>query len=103
MDKDVESRFAGFIRGKLEERFKDEFEFDPILVREEIDEYGDPYLHAYIVYKGDYGNLDTRWRLAFSWPLWGLSVELGYDNIPMESFIEKSDWLDNPHTLQERW
>ena len=45
----VEAKLGGFIREKLTERFKDDFVFDPILVREEVDEYGDPYLHTYIV------------------------------------------------------
>ena len=33
---------ADEIQEKLEERFRDAFVFDPILVREEVDEYGDP-------------------------------------------------------------
>lgn len=103
MDSDVETRLENFIRGKLAERFKDDFVFDPILVRKEVDEYGDPYLHTYIVYKGDDSKWDTRWRLSLTWSVWPLSIELGYDNMPMQSYIEKSDWLEDPHTLQERW
>ncbi len=99
----VEAKLGGFIREKLTERFKDDFVFDPILVREEVDEYGDPYLHTYIVYDGDDSKWDTRWRLSLTRWVWPLSIELGYDNVPMQSYIEKSDWLENPHTLQEHW
>lgn len=99
----VEAKLGGFIREKLTERFKDDFVFDPILVREEVDEYGAPYLHTYIVYDGDYRKWDARWRLALTRWVWPLSIELGYDSVPIQSYIEKSDWLENPHTLQEHW
>ena len=99
----VEAKIGGFIREKLTERFKDDFVFDPILVREEIDEYGKPYLHTYIVYDGDDSKWDARWRLSLTRWVWPLSIELGFDSVPIQSYIEKSDWLEHPHTLQEHW
>ena len=103
MDRNVEAQMEGFIKEKLRERFKDDFVFDPILVREEIDEYGDPYLHTYIVYEGDEDKWDYSWMLSLTRFTWPVSIELGFDNVPMQSYIEKSDWLENPHTLQEHW
>ena len=103
MDRNVETQMEGFIKEKLRERFKDDFVFDPILVREEFDEYGDPYLHTYIVYEGDADKWDISWMLSLTRFTWPVSIELGYDSIPIQSYIEKSDWAENPHTLQEHW
>ncbi len=101
MNNVLQAKLGGFIEEKLKERFKDDFVFDTILVREEIDEYGDPYLHTYIVYDGDEDKWDTSWMLSFTRLVWPLSIELGFDSVPIQSYIAKSDWLENPHTLQE--
>ncbi|MCE2467317.1 MAG: hypothetical protein J4G06_04770 [Caldilineaceae bacterium] len=94
---------ADEIQEKLEERFRDACVFDPILVREEVDEYGDPYLHTYIVYEGDRRQWDPSWMAGLTERILPVSIELGFQSIPMQSYISKSDWLENPHTLQEDW
>ena len=42
----------------LTEPFQDEFVFDPIVVRPEIDHDGDEYLEIYVVFDRDQKNLD---------------------------------------------
>lgn len=76
----------------LLERFGDEFEFGPIVVRPRVDHDGDDYLHSYIVFKGDQKKLDPKWTLRLSGRLWDRAEELGYPGIPIQSFVEKSEW-----------
>ena len=45
------------IEDLLDERFKDEFEFGPIVVRSRVDDDGEVYLHSYIVFHGDQSKL----------------------------------------------
>ncbi len=80
------------LRDMLSERFGDEFEFDPIVVRSRVDQDGDEYLHSYIVFKGDQKKLDPKWTLRLSGRLWQRAEELGYPGIPMQSFVKKSEW-----------
>ena len=76
----------------LSERFGDELEFGPIVVRPRVDQDGDEYLHSYIVFKGDQKKLDPKWTLRLSRRLWSRAEELGYPGIPMQSFVKKSEW-----------
>ena len=80
------------IRGMLSERFRDEFEFGPIVVMPRVDQDGDDYLHSYIVFKGDQNKLDPTWTLRLSNLLWSRADELGYPGIPIQLFIERSEW-----------
>ena len=49
---------AALTKKVLEERFGDDFVFDPILVIPRIDQYGDEYLEIKVVYDGDMQKLD---------------------------------------------
>lgn len=76
----------------LRERFNDDFEFGPIVVTPRYDHDGEEYLHSYIVFKGDQKKLDPTWTLGLSRQLWARAEELGYPGIPMQLFVEKSEW-----------
>ena len=89
-------RVADIVRQLLFERFGDTFDFDPILVEREFDHYGDEYVHVYIVFEGDQAELDPSWTPTLSEKLWPHLAEMGFDSPPSKSFIEKSEWLENP-------
>ena len=78
------------VREALEERFKDEFVFDPIIVNPRIDHDGDEYLHMYIVLDGDIRNLDTAWTLR----LRGIIIDETDEelSVPSISFVGKEEW-----------
>ena len=78
------------VREALEERFKDEFVFDPIIVNPRIDHDGDEYLHMYIVLDGDIRNLDTAWTLR----LRGIIMDETDEelSVPSISFVGKEEW-----------
>ncbi len=78
----------------LRERFKDEIEFGPIVVMPRFDHDGEEYLRSYIVFKGDQEKLDPTWTLRLSRKLWPLAEKHGYTGIPIQLFVEKSEWPD---------
>lgn len=88
------NEIKGMIRDMLSERFKDEFEFGPIVVMPRFDDDGEGYLHSYIVFQGDQQKLDPAWTLRLSNLLWSRAEELGYPGIPIQLFVEKSEWPD---------
>ena len=89
-------RVASIVRQLLSERFADTFDFGPILVEREFDHDGDEYVHVYIVFDGDQDELDPSWTSSLSGRLWPHLVEMGFDSPPSKSFIEKSEWAENP-------
>ena len=80
------------IRDVLRERFAGEIEFGPIVVLPRFDDDGEEYLHSYIVFDGDQEKLDPTWTLRLSRRLWSRAEELGYPGIPIQLFVEKSEW-----------
>ena len=86
--KDMEDLLWAELRG----RFDGELEFGPIVVMPRVDQDGDAYFHAYIVFEGDQDRLDPLWTLQLYSRLWPHSIELGYPGIPMQSFVAKSEW-----------
>jgi hypothetical protein len=89
-------RVTDIVRELLVGRFGDAFEFGPIIVERELDDYGDEYIHVYIVFNGDQRELDPSWTAGLSGRLRPHLVEMGFDSPPSKSFIEKSEWLENP-------
>ena len=89
-------RVADIVRQLLFERFGDTFDFDPILVEREFDHDADEYVHVYIVFDGDQAELDPSWTSTLGGRLWPQLAEMGFDNPPSKSFVEKSEWLANP-------
>ncbi len=89
---EVIKRVESLIRNDLEERFKDEFVFDPIIVNPELDHYGDEFLHIYIVYDGDRKKLDTKWTIGIETRLLQQLPEGELPHTPGHSFIPVSEW-----------
>lgn len=82
------------IENLLRERFKDEFKFGPIVVTPSFDHDGEEYLRSYIVFQGDQKKLDPTWTVGLSRRLWPRAEELGYPGIPIQMFVEKSEWAE---------
>ena len=80
------------IREILQERFKDAFEFAPIVVMPRFDDDGEGYLHSYIVFHGNQKKLAPTWTLRLSNLLWPRAEKLGYPDIPIQLFVKKSEW-----------
>ena len=76
----------------LEERFKDELEFGPIVVMPRFDHDGEEYLRSYIVFHGDQKKLDPNWTVGLSNLIWQRAEDLGYPGIPIQLFVKSSEW-----------
>lgn len=87
-------KVTGIVRDALEERFKDEFVFGPIIVEPRFDHEGDEYLKVYIVFEGDQQNLDPGWTLDLPGRIIGETEEDDLFRVPSISFAEKSEWED---------
>ena len=81
-----------FVRDFLTSRLDDSINLDPIIVREEIDQYGDEYVHVYVIYESDEYLLPVSVTISLGLPLWNYTAELGFKFPPSKSFINKSEW-----------
>ena len=86
------NRIAGMVKNLLTQRFQNQFIFDPIVVRHEIDHDGDEYLNIYVVFDGDQKDLDAGWAVKLSGHIWPESIAMGVPSVPGLSFVEKSEW-----------
>lgn len=83
------------VRETLEKRFKDEFVFDPIIVKPlSIDYYGEvgEYFDILIVFDGDQRKLDPKWTVGLVGRIRPALMEMGITEIPTYGFVEKSEW-----------
>ena len=90
--KEEKVKMEEMLRKALHERFQDDFVFDPIAVVQKIDHYGDPYLHAAIVFDGNQDLLDPHFTGTFGRILEPKFMELGIQNPLVTSFIDKPSW-----------
>ena len=90
------AKVAEITRNLLEERFGDDFVFDPIIVAPRLDPYDNDYLEIQVVYDGDYDKLDIEWMLSLPRRMRPELLSLELDDHPFHSFVEKSDWEAGP-------
>ena len=100
IESEAASQIKNYLTETLNERFRKEFVFEPIVVRLRVDQDGDEYLQAYIVFDGDQKLLDPAWTLGLSSRLWPLAQGLGFPGVPIPCFVEKSDWPELEKQLQ---
>lgn len=96
MERKRREKIAEIVKETLEERFADDFVFDPVLVMPAIDEYGDgsgePYLQIMIVFDGDQKLLDPGWTSGLIRRIRPKLIEAGVEEFPSPSFITKAEW-----------
>ena len=63
---DPTGEIGATIRDMLEEHFQGTLAFNHILVEVKTDHEGDDYLHTYIVFDGNPGQLDPEWTMQLS-------------------------------------
>ena len=83
---------ASIVSKVLTQRFEDEFVFGPIIVEPEMDHDGEEYLHITIVFDGDQKKLDPHWTAGLLGRIRPQLIDLGIDEFPSKSFVEKSEW-----------
>ena len=89
-------KVRSIVRGTLQEHFRDEFEFEPILVVPATDEFGcgdgSAFLRIAVVFDGDQDRLDPTWTSGFMTRIRPRLAAEGIKEFPSVSFIEKSEW-----------
>ena len=89
---DPDGEFRILVRGIVRDRFPAGFDFTDIVVEPCIDQDGEKYIHTYIVFDGDIKMLDPGKTLGISTLLWPKARDMGFSAIPVQSFVEKSEW-----------
>ncbi len=92
-DKLLKDNYRHLVDQILKERFSDGFPFTDIIVEPSVNFDGEDYFHTYIIFEGEWKKLDTRKIMGISTELWPDSKEMGYPGIPIQSFVEKSEWV----------
>ena len=82
----------GLLKEMLEQHFGDLFVFDPIVVEIRKDHDDIDYVHAYVVFDGDFEKLEPSWTVDLPEKLLPHSMAMGCPGIPEQSFIAKSEW-----------
>lgn len=88
------------MRRLLDQAFQGTITFDPITVEPITDYYGEDNLKIIVVYEGDYDLLDPNKLNRISSDLDGILYDMGFRNIPAESYIPKDEypewlWMSN--------
>ena len=87
---------AAITRNLLEERFGDDFVFDPIIVKARVDQYDDDFVEVQVVYDGDYDKLDLMWLVRMPRRMRPSLLALELADHPSFHYTEKSDWEAGP-------
>ena len=90
--KETFEKVERIVREALAEKFQDQLTFDPILIVPREDQWGDEYLHVYIVVDGDWDLLDPRWTAGMSLLIRENTTEDELFTGPSKSFVPKSEW-----------
>ena len=87
-------KVAGIVLEDLMERFADDFAFDPIIAKLDVDQYGEDYLRILIIFDGDQDRLDPKWTSGLISRIYPKLIASGLPYFPNPGFIEKSEWQD---------
>lgn len=83
-------KVARLIKDDLESYYNN-FSFGPIVVKDDVDLYGDPILFVQIVFDGT-GLLEPKWTLGLRRRLPPYLEEIGIDIPLIKTFIGKAEW-----------
>ena len=76
----------------LDERYAGELRFDPIIVKPDVDYYGDDYVRVLLVVNGDADLLDPEWNGTLIRRVREKMFDSGMTEFPSPSFISDSEY-----------
>ena len=91
-------KIARLIKDDLESYHKD-FTIDPVVVKDEVDFYGDPILFVQVIFDGE-GLLDSKWTVGLGLRLLPHLEEMGIDIPLIKTFIGKAGWDRRQERIQ---
>ena len=89
-------KVADIARDLLNERFRNDLAFDPVLAKSLIDHHGNDYIQLYLVFDGDEKKLDLDWTIDMVFLMEPALNEIGVYDLPGKFFIKKSEWEEGP-------
>ena len=88
-----EDRYRQLVSQILEERFPDAFRSMDIVLEPSVNFDDEDYIHTYIIFDGDFKKLDVSKVPGISPELWPEAREMGFVGYPIQSFVQKSEWV----------
>ena len=76
----------------LDERYAGELQFDPIIVKPDVDYYGDDYVRVLLVVNGDADLLDAKWDVGLITRVREKLDKLGIHEFPSPYFIDSQEY-----------
>ena len=96
------NQVSAIVGDALKSHFGARLDFDPIVVKPDVDGYGDPYLRVLVVFEGDQEDLDPAWTGGLIGRIKGKLIDLGVPPYPSISYIKRSEWkVMGPRYLSE--
>ena len=88
------SQLEDAIRLILKRELPETLVLSHIALEDRTNHDGDSYLHTYIVFEGDIEKIDPAWTINLPGKLWEISKDMGYEGIPINSFVPKAEWKE---------
>ena len=82
---------AELVKERLSDLYGGRIKFDPVIVENKTDFYGEDYLHIYVVFDGDEKLLESK-QPVVAWLIDPELDEFGVEKTPSHSFSKKSEW-----------
>ena len=95
------------VKEAIEERFAEDFVFDPIHIVPMVDQWGpdatgETFLRIIIVFDGDQKKLDPAWTGSLIRRIEPKLIEAGIEEFPSPSWVEKSEWENMERVWRRR-
>lgn len=101
--KETLKKVERIVREAVEERFKDEFVFDPIVAIARPDFWGDERIYVYVVHEGKTAIIDPGWTVGLVNIILQNVTEEEVPELPFKFFIPKSSWAEVKRKQVEPW
>ena len=76
----------------LGQRYAGQLEFDPIIVKPDVDYYSDDYVRVLLVVNGDTDMLDSKWDVGLITRVRDKMDKLGIYELPSPYFIDSHEY-----------
>ena len=83
---------AGLVKERLTALYDGKIKFDPVIVENKTDFYGEDYLHIYVVFDGDVNLFKSKRPPVLAWLIDPELDEFGVEKTPSHSYSKKSEW-----------
>ena len=94
-EQEMHQRVSTIVQEELDHHFRQHPTFGPIIVQRAVDEFDEDvpvYIDIKIIFDGDQEDLDPHWTSGLIRRIRPKLLEIGVEEFPVPSFIEKNEW-----------